>query len=169
MTSLMYSEDGIQHLSETKEDGLPFFRKYIFEGTIGKNELRLCRLLKLHPHPNIVAIYDIGPDYVDMELLAVNICLEQIKLFLTQLEDVKNLLHSLGIVYLDWKMDNIGMDNKGVVKIFDFDLSCTYIHQTFMETPGIQGFLFKEAQKARMSTPTEIDNWIFKKCFSSIY
>jgi hypothetical protein len=73
MKSLKYSgEEGIEDLDETK-DGLPFFRKYIYEGEAGRNEMRISRILKRSPHPNIVTVYDIGPDYVDIEILKTNI------------------------------------------------------------------------------------------------
>jgi serine/threonine protein kinase len=37
----------------------------------------------------------------------------------------KNHLQTLGIMYIDWKPDNIGIDPDGKYKLFDFDLSGT--------------------------------------------
>lgn len=167
MKSLKYSgEEGIEDLDETK-DGLPFFRKYIYEGEAGRNEMRISRILKRNPHPNIVTVYDIGPDYVDIEILKTNLTSTKVKPFIHALEDAKDFLHSLGIVYLDWKLDNLGISEDGLIKIFDFDMSSMFIKDVFTETPGMKGALWREAEKAGMKTPIDIDNWIFNKMILS--
>lgn len=54
-----------------------------------------------------------------MELLDTeNIDIEKAKI---QMKKVKTFLHGLGIIYMDWKPDNI--DKYGNYKLFDFDAS----------------------------------------------
>jgi hypothetical protein len=86
-------------------NGQNFFRKM----TTNINEIELCKLLMKNPHKNIIKIYDIGTDYVDMELLNISMhgvdMSEIIKIF----TEVKEYLQNLGIIYIDWKLDNIGI------------------------------------------------------------
>jgi len=132
---------------------------------MGKIELRIARLLKRNPHPNIVTIYNIGPDYLDMELLKTRLTMKDIRPQLSDLKDAKDFMHSLGIVYLDWKPDNLGRSDEGVIKVFDFNLSSMFIKDSFTETPGIKGYFWREAEKAGLKTPIEIDDWIFDRSF----
>lgn len=166
MKSLKYSgEEGIEDF-EAEFEGKPIFRKYIYEGQMGRNEMNISRILKKNPHPNIADIYDIGPDYIDMELLKTNLTLSKIKPFIPALRAAKNYLHSLGIVYLDWKLDNLGVSSEGIVKIFDFDMSSMFVKDRFTEGPGVKGFLRREAEANGLKTPIEIDDWIFNKMVS---
>ena len=48
--------------------------------------------------------------------------LERIKIALS-IADAMHYLHSLGIVFRDLKPDNMGFDQNGVLKIFDFGLA----------------------------------------------
>jgi serine/threonine protein kinase len=43
---------------------------------------------------------------------------------LLQLSDAIKYIHSRGILHRDLKPDNIGFDRDGVLKVFDFDVSC---------------------------------------------
>jgi hypothetical protein len=38
------------------------------------------------------------------------------------MKNVKDFLQSLGIMYIDWKIDNIGVSNVGAYKLFDLML-----------------------------------------------
>jgi hypothetical protein len=42
-----------------------------------------------------------------------------------------------------------------------------FIKDVFTETPGMKGALWREAEKAGMKTPIDIDNWIFNKMILS--
>jgi len=37
------------------------------------------------------------------------------------MKKVKTFLQSLGIIYMDWKIDNVGRGKDGNYKLFDFD------------------------------------------------
>lgn len=163
MKSLKYSgEEGTEDF-EAEFEGKPIFRKYVYEGQMGKNEIFISRILQKYPHPNIADIYYIGPNYIDMELLKTKLTMSKIKPFIPALRALKNYLHSLGIVYLDWKLDNLGVSNEGVVKIFDFDMSSMFVKDRFTDGPSIKGFRWRAAEAAGLKTPIEIDDWIFNE------
>ena len=111
-------------LKTTKHKGKDFFRKM----STDVSELKLCKIIKDNPHPNIITIYDIsinkdGAGYIDMELLKTVISekdKDEIKMVMTK---VKTYLHKLGIMYIDWKFDNIGKSDDGQFKLFDFNVS----------------------------------------------
>jgi serine/threonine protein kinase len=163
MKSLKFSgEEGIEDF-DAEFEGKPIFRKYIYEGQMGRNETNISRIVKKNPHPNIAVIYDFGPDYIDMELLKTNVTLSKIKPFIPALRDAKNFLHSLGIVYLDWKLNNLGVSEEGVVKIFDFDMSSMFLKDRFTEGPSTKGFFWRAAEFEGLKSPIEIDDWIFNQ------
>jgi len=166
MKSYKYSgEEGIFEDFEGDIEGKPYFRKYT-DG--GKIELHIVRLLKRNPHPNIVTIYDIGLNYLDMELLKTRLSIRDIRAQIDALKRAKDFMHSLGIVYLDWKLDNLGLNNQGVVKVFDFDMSSMYIKNNFTKTPEMKCFSWEKAEAVGLREPVEIDNFTFHKAFEDI-
>lgn len=161
MRSLRYAEDGSVEDFDAEFEGKPIFRKYLYYSG-QSDEIAIASILKKHPHPNIVDIYDIQPDYVDEELLNTRITYSDVKAFIPALRRAKDYLHSLGIVYLDWKLDNLGMSNKGVVKIFDFDMSRKFSNGKIIQSPGRpKGYLWRNAESIGLTDPIEIDDWIF--------
>ena len=104
---------------EILHEGKDFFRKM----TRSKREKDICELLMKNPHKNIVKIYDVGKDYVDMELLDDDIRIEDMSKIKNIMMEVKTYLQSLGIIYIDWKLDNIGISEDGQFKLFDFNAS----------------------------------------------
>jgi len=48
---------------------------------------------------------------------------EERKKIYYDLKEARTFLRNLGIVYLDWKVNNIGIDLDGNIKLFDFDAS----------------------------------------------
>jgi serine/threonine protein kinase len=103
------------------------FRKVIDpDSESGKTELEIAKRLLKCPKSNVVKIYDvIDKDdicWIDMECLdnvhkPLNDYMQDLKLGLGQ-------LHTLGVVYIDIKSDNIGYSPiDKVYKIFDFDCS----------------------------------------------
>ncbi len=153
------SEEGLEEF-DGEINGKPYFRKYV---DYGINEITISRILKNHPHPNIVSIFDIGPNYIDMQLLKTRITIKDVSL--SALRRAKDFMHSLGIVYLDWKIDNLGLDDSGNIKIFDFDLSARFIKDRFTETPEVKGYYWRDAEEKGLRTPIEIDDWIFNNAF----
>lgn len=163
--SFKYSADfSIEKFDYTLE-GKPIFRKYVYKGQSGLNELKFAEILRQNPHANIVTIYDVRQPYIDMELLKTNLNYNQIKPFVNELKSVKSFLQSLGIAYLDWKLDNFGLSNEGDIKVFDFDMSCGFDKDVFTIIPESKCFLWKNAESKGLKTPTDIDNWIFNYTF----
>src|SRR5271166_526871 len=86
-------------------------------------------------HPNICTLFDVGPNYLVMELLEGETLKERIALsgFSNQklcsialaVSDGLDAAHSRGIVHRDIKPGNIFVTNKGIVKILDFGLAKT--------------------------------------------
>src|SRR5215469_14622130 len=84
-------------------------------------------------HPNICAIYDVGPNYLVMELvdgftLAERIQqgpipLEEALEIARQIADALEAAHDRGIVHRDLKPGNIKIKPDGMVKVLDFGLA----------------------------------------------
>ncbi len=143
---------------EILREGKDFFRKM----TISKREKDICELLMKNPHKNIVKIYDIGKDYIDMELLNIDISSQYANKIITLMMGVKTYLQSLGIMYIDWKLDNIGISDDGQIKLFDFDVSGLINIETkewIIKPPMF--WCYNTAIQNGMETPTDIDNYTF--------
>jgi serine/threonine-protein kinase len=86
-------------------------------------------------HPNITTLYDVGPDYLVMELvegatLADRIAegrltLDEAAHIGRQIADALDFAHERGIVHRDLKPSNIKIRPDGVVKVLDFGLAKT--------------------------------------------
>jgi len=158
----------IRDLDETYH-GTPFFRKvfwYPDESNIASNasinEQAIVKILMKHPHPNIVSFYNVNTSYVDMEVLDTeNINLEEA---ITSMENVKRFLQSLGIIYMDWKIDNVGKGKDGKYKLFDFDGSGLMDIKTreWINIP-VHFFAFRKAKELNIEDPIDMDDWAFNK------
>jgi hypothetical protein len=149
-------------------DGKDFFRKM----TNNENEIKLCKLLKNNPHKNIIKIYDVTDNYIDMELLDTNYVLELNEIDKMKvkevMQEVKSFLQGLGFMYIDWKYDNIGKSDDGEYKLFDFDASGLLKSEERMgdsdspweiEPPHL--WSYKQATIKGITIPNEIDNYAF--------
>jgi len=114
-----------------------FFRKYIKttyeyattcfyrrQVSYPNHESDICRMLIEQQrvgrkHPNIVYVYRAYDDFTDVEL--VRPITSMSPLIVKKMRSVMEYLHELGIAYVDWKIDNIGIGVDGEVKLFDFD------------------------------------------------
>src|SRR5262245_31932315 len=84
-------------------------------------------------HPNITTLYDIGPDYLVMELvdgftLAERIAqgplsLDEASAIARQIADALDYAHDRGIIHRDLKPGNVKIRPDGVVKVLDFGLA----------------------------------------------
>src|SRR5580704_13749108 len=84
-------------------------------------------------HPNICHLYDVGPDYLVMELVEGPTLAERIKQGAVPLEealriakqvaDALEAAHEKGIVHRDLKPGNVKLRPDGAVKVLDFGLA----------------------------------------------
>ena len=80
--------------------------------------------------------------------------------------DIKKHLQNLGIIYIDWKNDQFGIDKDGKLKIFDFDGSGIIDKKTYkwiIKPPPF--FSYNKAIKYGITNPLEIDNFSFNDNF----
>lgn len=117
----------IEDLSYELQDiynGKPFFRKYVCCDYTGINELDIVEIIKDHNSPKLLKIYHVNRDknYYDAELL--NISHTKIKQIKSDITESVDILSGLNIVYIDFKLDNIGYSwTDKRYKLFDFDCS----------------------------------------------
>ena len=147
------------------------FRKYF----MGPNDIEreMVKIIRANPHPHIVEIYDVTDEYYDMELVRTGLYHVPAK-DRECMRELKNHLQSLGIAYLDWKIDNFGLDANGTLKMFDFNTcglfeiesSCCRQKSVWTRPPDIDGYLLRMARhQGHKKTPTECDDWIFETQF----
>jgi Tol biopolymer transport system component/tRNA A-37 threonylcarbamoyl transferase component Bud32 len=84
-------------------------------------------------HPNITTLYDVGPDYLVMELIEGvtlgeriaqgPLSLDEASSIARQIADALDYAHERGIVHRDLKPGNVKIRPDGVVKVLDFGLA----------------------------------------------
>jgi serine/threonine-protein kinase len=95
-----------------------------------KHVEREARAIAALNHPNICALFDVGPDYLVMELLEGHPItgpqpLPVVLDIARQLAGALEAAHERGIVHRDLKPDNITITPRGLVKVLDFGLATT--------------------------------------------
>lgn len=172
------NNDTTKNSEETYNDK-PFFRKNgapynsISQAYSKHVETTIVKILMDHPHINIVNYYEISDDYITMEQVSSaksdpSFCeegplsYEEIIEIQQIMRKVKDFLQSLGIIYIDWKYDNLGKSLDGNYKLFDFDASglIDLNSQEWILKPH-HYWSYKEAVKNGCITPKEIDDWSF--------
>lgn len=159
MSSKVYNYDGNISDIDDMYDSTIFFRKM----SSSTNEKDICNILKEHPHPNIVNIYRIADTHIDMELLTpCNMIRPNKFLLYKHMNLARKHLQKLGIIYIDWKYDNVGLDNNGNYKLFDFDVSGLVYYKTaeWIINP-LPYFSYERAIKRGFRNPLDIDNYSF--------
>ena len=165
--------------SDETYNGLLFFRKlgapYSSKAHIYSNnvERTIIKILMEHSHPNIVNYYELSDDYITMEQVSSAksdpsffdegpLSYEEIIEIQQTMRKVKDFLQSLGIMYIDWKYDNLGKSLDGNYKLFDFDASGLIDLQSneWILKPH-HYWSYNEAVKNGAKTPKEIDDWSF--------
>ena len=165
--------------SEETYNNKPFFRKNgapynsISQAYSKHVETTIVKILMDHPHINIVNYYEINDDYITMEQVSSAksdpsffeegpLSYEEIIEIQQTMRKVKDYLQSLGIMYIDWKYDNLGKSLDGNYKLFDFDASglIDLNSQEWILKPQ-HYWSYNEALKNGAKTPKEIDDWSF--------
>ena len=95
---------------------------------------REARAVAALNHPNICTLYDVGPNYLVMELVeghapAGPLPLEKALHYALQIADALQAAHEKGIIHRDLKPANLKITPDGTVKVLDFGLAKT-IHAT---------------------------------------
>jgi hypothetical protein len=176
--STIYDPDtnSVKYVDDTY-DGKPFFRKNcgkpnMFLAYSIKMEFTIVKILMEHPHPNIVYYYDINSKYIDMEQvethnsnpLYINVMTrKELNEIIEVMSKVKDFLQALGIIYIDWKFDNMGKCVDGKYKLFDFDASGLIdlkTQQWKLQANPIT-WSYRHAIKNGAQTPKEMDDWSF--------
>jgi len=176
--STIYDPDtnSVKYVDDTY-DGKPFFRKNcgkpnMFLAYSIKMEFTIVKILMEHPHPNIVYYYDINSKYIDKEQvethnsnpLYINVMTrKELNEIIEVMSKVKDFLQALGIIYIDWKFDNMGKCVYGKYKLFDFDASGLIdlkTQQWKLQANPIT-WSYRHAIKNGAQTPKEMDDWSF--------
>jgi serine/threonine protein kinase len=94
---------------------------------------REARAIAALNHPNICTLYDIGPDYLVMELIEGSppkgpLPLDQALRFAGQIAEALSVAHEKGIVHRDLKPANVKITPGGLVKVLDFGLAKKIVH-----------------------------------------
>jgi Tol biopolymer transport system component/predicted Ser/Thr protein kinase len=94
---------------------------------------REARAIAALNHPNICTLYDVGPDYLVMEIVEGPTLAERIRngpiplddalVLAQQIADALDAAHEKGIVHRDLKPSNIKIRPDGSVKVLDFGLA----------------------------------------------
>ena len=172
------NNDTTENSEETYNNNL-FFRKNgapynsISQAYSKHVETTIVKILMDHPHINIVNYYEISDDYITMEQVSSAksdpsffeegpLSYEEIIEIQQIMRKVKDFLQSLGIMYIDWKYDNLGKSLDGNYKLFDFDASglIDLNSQEWILKPQ-HYWSYNEALKNGAKTPKEIDDWSF--------
>src|SRR5262249_54632541 len=89
---------------------------------------REARAVAALNHPNICTLYDVGPDYLVMELVEGEspkgpLALDDALAIARQISTALEAAHEKGIVHRDLKLGNIKIKPDGTVKVLDFGLA----------------------------------------------
>ncbi len=105
----------------------------VSEQRFGERFEREARAIAALNHPNICTLFDVGPNYLVMELVEGQTLAERIKEGAIPLEESLNIVkqvadaleaaHEKGIVHRDLKPGNVILKDDGTVKVLDFGLA----------------------------------------------
>lgn len=104
----------------------PHVRTVFCKHTTSPAELAIARRIRDNPHHSIVTVYDVAGTCVYMEHLDTDAAreLDPTVLLTSIYGSTAAHLRALGVVYVDWKPDNIGISqDTGLPKLFDFNMS----------------------------------------------
>ena len=129
-------------------------------------EKKLIDYLQCYEHPNVVTFYQVTDDYIDMEYLYPLEREDTLKQIVPVMETVKTFLQGIGVIYMDWKVDNIAKGKHGYT-LLDFDCSGMVekedVHMLDTEIEWKvepSGWSYEQAKRV-CATPKEMDDWSF--------
>ena len=157
--SRSYNMDTGEYL--TMDDGKNIFRK-ILSTNSEDNEYDIVKFLLNFPdykQHNIVTIYNVTPEYIEMEDLPDNLKNEDN--YIESMRSAKDFLQSIGIMYLDWKSDNVGKSKDGDYKLFDFDASG--IANLDTNKWNIRPIYLNSYGRDKYLPPKELDDLLFEQ------
>ena len=110
-----------------------------------------ARTIAAFNHPNICQIYDVGPDYLVMELidgvpLSGPIPVEKAVTHAGLILDALDAAHRKGFTHRDLKPANVMVPKSGIVKLLDFGLAKQQVTGLGPDDATIQGAMTKEGQ-----------------------
>tara|TARA_Y100000589_G_C27072309_1_gene595954 strand:+ start:180 stop:809 length:630 start_codon:yes stop_codon:yes gene_type:complete len=111
-----------------------------------QTEMEIAQKLFGHTFSNVVNIKQIGKDYIDFERLDTENSYDDLKIgtqelekYLDDIEQGLNQLNSVGINYIDLKIENTGYSKKDENwKIFDFDCSAINVGDPGCSSPPLE-------------------------------
>ena len=171
--SIIFKDGKMNQTNETYK-GKPFFRKVFYYdetnsdiekkvrlANAAKAEIAVVNILMKNPHPNIATYYKVNNEYVEMEELDIRAEKDKNKV-IESMEKVKKFLQSLGIMYIDWKTDNIGISKDGTYKLFDFDVSgLVDLNTNKWIVKPLEYWSYNKAIENGCETPQQIDDFAF--------
>lgn len=176
-STIYYPDTNSTEKTDETYDGKPFFRKHYgephpFLDYSKQVELRIIKILMQYHHRNIVTYYHIDTNHIDIEqvdseksnsLYNPVITRKDLNEIIEAMTNVKEFLQAIGIMYVDWKLDNLGKSVDGIYKLFDFDASglIDLLSMEWKLKPNTIYWSYNEAIKHGCKTPKEIDDWSF--------
>jgi serine/threonine protein kinase len=137
--------DNTEPIDDKNEATIDIYRKYIRNSEAGQNEWTIVNKLfelgkNLDYNKNLIKILHFSEDeigkYYDTNAIDTYFNIKKnskkeklISLYeqLPKLNKTRRYLQNNGIAYIDWKLDNIGLNSDGEIILYDFDSSCLFI------------------------------------------